>query len=94
MYRKIFIEGIEYYWENNEYKEQIIKQNLDVFSTGVTLGYQLHISNMLSVDIFAGGVIRLSKYVNENSFTKFKEWNNIDYSGVLPTAGIKIGILQ
>ena len=94
MYRKIFIEGTHYIYENNEYVEQIVKQNLDIYSLGVTLGKKFHLWNMLSLDFFAGGGIRFSKYANENSFTKYKYWNNIDYSGVLPTAGLKIGILQ
>jgi len=38
--------------------------------------------------------LRLSKYFRESHFTKYKKWNNIDYSGVLPTAGISIGILK
>ena len=94
MYRKNFIEGTHYIYENNEYVEQIVKQNLDIYSLGVTLGRKWHLWNMLSLDLFAGGIIRLSKYANEKGFTKYKYWNNIDYSGVLPTAGLKIGILQ
>lgn len=98
MYRKIIISGIYYtdiyrdsIWVTNE--NEVI-QNLDIGSAGVILGYCFPVLDVLSIDVYVGGVLRLSKYYSESHFTKYKKWNNIDYSGVLPTAGVSIGILK
>lgn len=94
MYRKIFITGKTGEYVNDEYVEKEVKQKLDVFSGGVLLGYKFTILKVLSLDIYAGGLMRLSQYENEDKFTKYKHWRNVDYSGVLPTIGIQIGILK
>jgi len=98
MYRKITIFGMNYtnVYQDSAWvtKENEIKQNLDIGSAGVILGYSFPVFDVLSIDIHIGGVLRLSKYFRESHFTKYKKWNNIDYSGVLPTAGISIGILK
>ena len=73
--------------------KQII-QNLNVFAGGVILGYKIPLFKVLTIDLFAGGNIRLSKYKNEDGFTKYKDWYNFDFSGVSPVAGISIGILK
>ncbi|MFH0865295.1 MAG: hypothetical protein V1904_03825 [Bacteroidota bacterium] len=98
MYRKITISGIYY---TDIYQDSIwvteeneVIQNLDIGSAGVIIGYCFPVLDVLSIDIYVGGVLRLSKYYRESHFTKYKKWNNIDYSGVLPTAGISIGILK
>jgi len=91
MYRKIWIKGNSY---NVFYEPEEVTQNLDIFSGGVLLGGKFVFLKVLCIDIYAGGVMRLSRYTDEDSFTKFKKWYNIDYSGVLPTAGINVGILK
>lgn len=73
--------------------KQII-QHLDIFAGGAIIGFKLPLFKVLAVDLFAGGNIRLSKYRSEKGFTKYKDWFNIDFSGVSPVAGIAIGILK
>lgn len=73
--------------------KQII-QHLNIFAGGVIIGMKVPLFKVLTVDLFAGGNIRLSKYKDEDGFTKYKDWFNVDFSGVSPVAGIAIGILK
>ena len=73
--------------------KQII-QHLNIFAGGVIVGMKLPLFKVLAIDLFAGGNIKLSKYRGEDGFTKYKNWFNIDFSGVSPVAGIAIGILK
>ncbi|HEY5122105.1 MAG TPA: hypothetical protein VIK14_00055 [Ignavibacteria bacterium] len=99
MYRKMLITG--YYQDNEEINpgefklvDKQIFQHLNIFAGGVILGLKVPLFKVLTVDLFAGGNIKLSKYHNEDSFTKYKNWYNLDFSGVSPIAGIAIGILK
>ncbi len=93
-YRYYDIRGERERWiEGKPVKDDVVR-HLNSFGFGVVLGYQFPLFEVLAVDIFAGGIIRLSKYSTESHLTRYKQWNNIDYSGVLPTAGIKVGILR
>lgn len=96
LYRRVFSLGYDYVFnEEDEVWENVeIKQRLNVFSGGAIIGWQLPISRVVSIDVYVGGAIRLSKYDEEDHFTRYKNWKNIDFSGVLPTAGIKIGVLK
>ncbi len=99
MYRRIQIKGNKQEYvelETGEYEWQTveIKQHLNIYAGGVILGFKLPLLNALAIDIFAGGNIKLSGYSNEEGFTKYKDWFNIDFSGVSPVAGIAIGILK
>ena len=99
MYRKMVITG--HYKEMEEVEpgkyemvEKKVTQHLNIFAGGVMLGMKLPLFKVLTVDLFAGGNIRLSKYTDEDGFTKYKNWFNFDFSGVSPVAGIAIGILK
>lgn len=99
MFRKILIKGnqpeqVELETGGWEWQDKEIRQHLSIYAGGVILGLKLSLFNALAVDIFAGGNIKLSAYSNEESFTKYKDWFNIDFSGVAPVAGIAIGILK
>lgn len=94
MYRRLWINGTELKYIDYEYVTREVTQKLNVFAGGVIIGTQICFIKTLSLDIYAGGVIRLSIYDNETGFTKYKKWDNIDFSGVLPAAGVKIGILK
>jgi len=74
--------------------DQKVYQHLNIFAGGVILGYKLPLFKVLAIDFFVGGNIKLSKYKNEDDFTKYKNMKNIDFSGVSPVAGIAIGILK
>jgi len=99
LYRKMKITG--FYQEMEEINpgefelvDKEIIQHLNIYAGGVILGLKMPILKVLTIDLFAGGNIRLSKYKNEDGFTKYKDWFNIDFSGVSPVAGIAIGILK
>ncbi|MDX2415463.1 MAG: hypothetical protein QNK33_09765 [Bacteroidales bacterium] len=99
MYRNMAITGNYYELEEiepgvSEMVEKSITQHLNIFAGGVIIGYKLPLLKVLAVDIFVGGNIRMSKYSGEDGFTKYKDWFNIDFSGVSPVAGIAIGILK
>ena len=99
MYRKLSIVGNYREMEETnpgvfEMVDKKITQHLNVFAGGVILGMKVSLFKVLTVDLFAGGNIRLSKYKNEDGFTKYKDWINFDFSGVSPVAGIAIGILK
>jgi len=99
MYRKMKITG--YYQEMEEVEpgkfelvDKQITQHLNIYAGGVILGLKVPLFKALTIDLFAGGNIRLSKYDDEDGFTKYKDWFNIDFSGVSPIAGIAVGILK
>jgi hypothetical protein len=99
MYRRIQIKGnkeeyVKLETGESEWQTVEITQQLNIYAGGVILGFKLPLLNALAVDIFAGGNIKLSGYANEEGFTKYKDWFNIDFSGVSPVAGIAIGILK
>jgi hypothetical protein len=94
MYRRLWINGTELKFVEYEYVTREVTQELNVFAGGVIIGTQISIIKTLSLDIFVGGVMRLCIYDNETGFTKYKKWDNIDFSGVLPAGGVKIGILK
>lgn len=77
-----------------ELVDKEIVQHLNINAGGVILGMKVPFFKVLVLDFFVGGNIRLSKYSDEKGFTKYKDWFNIDYSGVSPVAGIAIGILK
>ena len=94
-YRKVWMTSTSYSWENDKPVEKDHTRNLDIFSGGVLLGGRLGvIKKIYSVDFSAGAGIRFSKYSDENHFTRFRTMKALDYSGVLPTASLKIGILK
>jgi hypothetical protein len=99
MYRRISIKGthpeyVEVETGTWEWQQKEIIQRLNIYVGGVILGFKLQLFNALAIDVFAGGNIKLSGYKNEEGFTKYKDWFNIDFSGVSPVAGIAIGILK
>jgi hypothetical protein len=57
------------------------KQHLNIFEGGVTLGYKMLLSKVLSVDTIAEGNIKVSKSKYEDGFTKYKNWFNVDFQG-------------
>jgi hypothetical protein len=98
-YRNMKITGYTREWtevEPGEWEmvDKQIVQHLNIFAGGVMVGMKIPLFKVLFVDIFAGGNIRLSKYRDEEGFTRYKDWFNIDFSGVSPVAGIAIGILK
>ncbi len=95
MYRRVWISGNTYGYDfYPNYNQKEITRNLDIMQGGVILGGKFVVAKVLCVDVYMGSVMRLCKYYNEPTFTKYKKWYNIDYSGILPTAGINIGILK
>jgi hypothetical protein len=96
MYRRLRLTGFDYVFdEETGNTEQVeVEQNLNIFTGGVMAGWQFILWNAVSADVYVGGVIRLSKYDGDSDFTKYKQVRNIDFSGVMPTFGLKIGIVK
>jgi len=99
MYRRMTITGNYRVMQNDEngiphMADSTVIQHLNINAAGVVLGIKIPLFKVLVVDIFAGGNIKLSKYQEEDGFTKYKDWFNIDFSGVSPVVGIAIGILK
>jgi len=92
MYRRIFLTGEEYSQEFNKTTE--VTQNLHVMRFGLIIGGKFTIQDVLCVDVYLGGMMRMSKYVGESKITRYKQWRNIDYSGVMPVMGINFGIMK
>ena len=94
LYRRILITGEEMEYVEDKWVEKVIKRRLNIGSAGVIIGVRVPFIKVLFADFFLGGHIRFSKYDKEAGLTKYKDWYNIDFSGVFPTAGIGIGILK
>lgn len=92
MYRRVNIIGQVYNWETQEPKD--VTDYLDIFRGGVVIGTKIKFADVLCIDINIGGSMQLSKYLKESGTTKYKTWKSIDYSGILPTLNIKIGVLK
>jgi len=71
-----------------------VTQKLNVLSAGFYTGWQFVLWKAITADVYVGGVLRLSKYDGEAGFTKYSQLRNIDFSGVMPTFGVKIGIVK
>lgn len=69
-------------------------RSMNIYYGGIMLGYQEFIAQALSIDVYVGGGLRLTYLGGANEPTKFTKMGAIDYSGIMPKAGIIIGILQ
>ena len=94
LYRRLLITGEQMEFVEDEWVKKVVKQRLNIGSAGVVIGVRVPFRKVLFADFFLGGHIRFSKYDGEAGLTKYKDWFNIDFSGVFPTAGIGIGILK
>jgi len=94
LYRRLLITGEQMEMVDDQWVEKIIKQRLNILSVGALIGVRVPLKKVMFFDFFLGGNIKFSKYDGEAGLTKYKEWYNIDFSGVFPTAGIGIGILK
>ena len=96
MYRRLILSGFDYVTDEvtGETERIEVQQNLNVFTMGVLAGWQFILWNSLSADLYVGGIVRLAKYDGDAAFTKYKQVKNIDFSGVMPTFGVKIGIVK
>jgi len=96
MFRRLTLSGFDNIFNEEEeiYETVEVIQHLNVFSGGFLAGWQFVFWDVVTADVYLGGMIRLSKYDGEEGFTKYKELQNVDFSGVLPTVGIKLGIVK
>ncbi|HER08364.1 MAG TPA: hypothetical protein ENO20_05575 [Bacteroides sp.] len=94
MFRRLWLTGISEYVFEDEWITEEVTQLLNIYTAGVNVGWKFSLIKVLYLDVYAGGQIRLSKYDNQDGFTKYKSLGNIDFSGVSPTFGISIGILR
>jgi hypothetical protein len=96
MYRRLTLSGFDRVYDEVEDAFEMVEvtQHLNVFSGGFLAGWQFVLWKVVTADVYLGGVVRLSKYDGTTGFTKYKRLQNIDFSGVMPTVGVKIGIVK
>jgi hypothetical protein len=96
MYRRLTLSGFDQQYNEEEeiFEPMEVTRKLNVFSGGFYTGWQFVLWNAITADVYVGGVLRLSKYDDEKKFTKYSQMQNIDFSGVMPQAGVKIGIVK
>ena len=96
MYRRLTLSGFDQVLneETGIYENVEIMQYLNVFSGGFLAGWQFVLWKAITADVYVGGILRLSKYDGDTHFTKYKQVRNIDFSGVMPSFGVKIGIVK
>lgn len=92
MYRRMWIIGKAYDYSLDVPVEKEVTRGLDIMRFGAAIGGKFSVYDVFFIDIYAGGVMRLSKYEDESKVTRYKRWNNIDYTGVLPVVGFNFGI--
>lgn len=96
LYRRLILSGFDEVFNEEEGKNEVaeVVQNLNVFSGGFLAGWQFILWKAIAADVYVGGVIRLSKYDGDARITKYKQLQNIDFSGVMPSFGVKIGVVK
>ncbi len=96
MYRRLTLSGFDYVLneETGMTEPEEVEQYLNVFSGGILAGWQFIIFKAITADLYVGGIVRLSKYDGDAKITKYKQLQNIDFSGVMPTFGLKIGVVK
>lgn len=72
-------------------------QTINAFNPGVTLGLQRSFWDILYIDFYVGGGVRLADVSNSNDMfpTNRSDFTNIydvDYQGVFPKIGVNLGI--
>jgi hypothetical protein len=95
-YRRLSLSGFDQVYNEEEEIFEVIEvtQKLNVFSGGFYTGWQFVLWKAITADVYVGGVLRLSKYDGVANFTKYSQLQNIDFSGVMPKFGVKIGIVK
>jgi len=94
LFRRLWLSGMSEYYLEDEWIEEEVTRLLNIFALGAHIGWKFTFLKVLYIDMYAGGQIRLAKYDDEERFTRYKNLGNIDFSGVMPTAGLSIGILK
>ena len=94
LFRRLWLSGMSEYFLEDEWVEEEVTRLLNIFAVGAHIGWKFTFLKVLYIDMYAGGQIRLAKYDDEERFTRYKSLGNIDFSGVMPTAGLSIGILK
>ena len=94
LFRRLWLSGMSEYFLEDEWVEEEVTRLLNIFALGAHIGWKFTFLKVLYIDMYAGGQIRLAKYDDEDRFTRYKSLGNIDFSGVMPTAGLSIGILK
>ncbi len=94
LFRRLWLTGISEFYLDEDWVTEEVTQLLNIFAMEGTVGWKISFLKVLYVDVYVGGMIRLARYDHEGKFTRYKDLRNIDFSGVLPTAGISLGILK
>lgn len=97
LYRTVIYEGdkrFHYYDQFESFtKLEDFTNTLHVGRLAFYFGNKNVISNVFSIDYYIGGSIRLSEYTKDD-LGDYSNWTDIDYSGIMPTAGLKLGFVS
>lgn len=95
MYRGIVYEGTteNYYQEEMYSKNKKFSNTLHIGKLGFYAGNKFVAADIFVIDMFIGGALRLSQYT-DGDLNDYSNWVDMDYTGILPTAGIKFGVVN
>ena len=71
-----------------------VNRTLKLGYLGYSIGYQKIYREMLSIDSYVGGGFFMSKYEDQDGFTRFRNVYQIDYTGFYLNMGVLIGIVK
>ncbi len=94
MFRRLWLSGMTNYYYEGEMLEEEVTQLLNIYALSATVGWKFPFLRVLFVDAYVGGQVKLSRYDGADRFTRYKKLGNVDFSGVMPTVGLNIGILR
>jgi hypothetical protein len=84
--------GVVYSYSNAAFTEHKYNEKIHQVGADLYLGYQFPIKDVLYIDIFLGGGLRYS-FSSEEKNSYYKSGiNDYAFTGIIPKAGIKIGL--
>lgn len=95
MYRMIVYDGSSqnYDYLSSYYKFDDFTNTLHIGKAGFYIGNKFVAADIIAVDCFIGGAIRFSQYSNDD-LNDYSNWVDLDYTGIMPVAGVKIGVVN
>ncbi len=81
-------------WINAESGDESISESLNAFAGGAVLGVQFPVLPKVVIDAYAGPVMRVSSYSDENGVSQYNSWTAIDHTGITLNFGVGIGFIN
>ena len=86
-YKNMNVDIDDYYWEEDNYIENIRSEHVQAINAGIVVGYKFILNRRLILDAYFGGGIRKANDIEEY-------WEDIfdpSYNGIAPRVGLDIG---